>query len=93
MTSHTRLSAKGQVVIPKVVRDRLHWHAGADLEVVETAGGVLLRPVSRQRERIGIEEFRRRVPRHEGPPVTLDQMEQAILNEAAARFARKMRKE
>ena len=92
MNSHTKLSAKGQVVIPKAVRDRLHWVEGADLEVVETAGGVLLRPVKGPRERISIEEFRRRVPRHKGPPVTLEQMEESILDEAAARFERKGRK-
>ncbi len=93
MNAQTRLSAKGQVVIPKAVRDRLHWSEGDNLEVVETAGGVLLRPVRRPRERITVEEFKRLVPPHEGPPVSLEEMEQGILDEAAARFLRKTRRD
>jgi AbrB family looped-hinge helix DNA binding protein len=89
VNAQTKLSAKGQVVIPKALRDRLHWAEGEELEVVEAAGGVLLRRKTQPRERISIEEFRRRVPPHKGPPVTLEEMEEAILEEAAARFERK----
>jgi AbrB family looped-hinge helix DNA binding protein len=41
----TRLTSKGQVVIPKLVRDRLKWRSGLRL-LVETAndGAVVLRP-------------------------------------------------
>lgn len=85
------MSAKGQIVIPKPVRERLNWNRGADLEIIETNEGVLLRASQPQRERISIEEFRRRVPPHQGRPVTLEEMETAILDEAAARFERKTR--
>jgi AbrB family looped-hinge helix DNA binding protein len=44
MSNHTRVSAKGQVVIPKDVRDRLKWEPGTELEVMEGVGGVILRP-------------------------------------------------
>ncbi len=43
MTQHTKVSAKGQVVIPKDVRDRLKWTPGTELEVVHGAAGVMLR--------------------------------------------------
>jgi AbrB family looped-hinge helix DNA binding protein len=43
MTKHTKVSAKGQVVIPKDVRDRLHWEAGTELEVIDGPAGVMLR--------------------------------------------------
>ena len=43
MTAQTKLSAKGQVVIPKDVRDRLGWLQGSELEVVETGDSVILR--------------------------------------------------
>lgn len=42
----TKISSKGQVVIPKSVRGRHEWPAGTVLEVEETADGVLLRPSS-----------------------------------------------
>jgi AbrB family looped-hinge helix DNA binding protein len=39
----TRLSTKGQVVIPRAVRERRRWRPGQPLEIVETDDGVLLR--------------------------------------------------
>lgn len=48
MNSRIRLSAKGQFVLPKAVRDRLQWPAGTELEVVEQGGSVTLRAVPRQ---------------------------------------------
>jgi AbrB family looped-hinge helix DNA binding protein len=43
MNARTKLSAKGQVVIPKELRDRLAWEPGTALDVVETADGLVLR--------------------------------------------------
>lgn len=42
----TRLSSKGQVIIPKSIRQRLHWHPGQVISVIETSDGVLLKPLS-----------------------------------------------
>jgi AbrB family looped-hinge helix DNA binding protein len=45
MKSATRLTSKGQVVIPKSVRDRLRWKKGTRLQVEPTSdGAVILRP-------------------------------------------------
>jgi AbrB family looped-hinge helix DNA binding protein len=41
----TRLSSKGQVTIPKAVRDRHGWRPGAELEVEDRGDVVVLRPV------------------------------------------------
>ena len=41
----TLLSSKGQVIIPKALRDAHRWHPGTRLQVVETADGILLKPV------------------------------------------------
>lgn len=86
MGAQTKLSAKGQVVIPKPIRDRLRWREGASLEVLETANGVLLRPAAASRERITVEEFRRRHPPRPGATLTLEQMDEAIAREAARRY-------
>ena len=42
----TKLSAKGQIVLPKRVRDAHGWAPGAEFVVENTAVGVLLRPKS-----------------------------------------------
>jgi AbrB family looped-hinge helix DNA binding protein len=40
----TTLSTKGQLIIPKELRERLGWREGTELEVEEHGGGVILRP-------------------------------------------------
>lgn len=40
----TLVSTKGQVILPKAVRDSKGWRAGKELVVEETREGVLLRP-------------------------------------------------
>ncbi len=42
----TTVSTKGQVILPKVLRERLQWDAGTRLVVEHTADGVLLRPMT-----------------------------------------------
>lgn len=43
----TRLSSKGQVILPKSVRDARHWPAGTEFLVEDFEDGVLLRPLRR----------------------------------------------
>lgn len=40
----TRLSSKGQVIIPKALRTSQHWEAGLELVVTDTGDGLLLKP-------------------------------------------------
>lgn len=40
----TRMSSRGQVVLPKPVREKHQWAPGQEFEVVETDAGILLRP-------------------------------------------------
>jgi len=92
MTAHTRVSAKGQIVIPKHLRDQLAWCPGTELEIEESADGLLLRPKRDPRRRISIEEFRRRMPRYDGPVVPIEEMDRAILQEAARRWEQEERR-
>ncbi|PSB21286.1 AbrB/MazE/SpoVT family DNA-binding domain-containing protein [Phormidesmis priestleyi ULC007] len=39
----TRLSSKGQVIIPKALRDAHHWEAGQELVAIGTGDGILLK--------------------------------------------------
>ena len=43
----TRLSTKGQVVLPKNIRAARAWGPGTEFTVEETEDGILLRPSSR----------------------------------------------
>ncbi len=39
----TTVSTKGQVILPKAIRERRHWDAGTELVVEDTEDGVVLR--------------------------------------------------
>jgi AbrB family looped-hinge helix DNA binding protein len=42
----TRLSTKGQIILPKGIRDSRAWGPGTEFEVEETGDGILLRPAA-----------------------------------------------
>jgi len=72
----TRLSSKGQVIIPKVLRNRHHWEPGQELDAIDTEDGVLLKPafafpVSSLREVAACLSYK-------GKAKTLEEMEAAI---------------
>lgn len=41
-----RLSSKGQLVLPRALRESYRWETGQEFMVLETDEGVLLKPVS-----------------------------------------------
>ena len=51
----TRLSTKGQIILPKNIRTSQGWGPGTEFTVQETGGGILLRPASRFPS-VGLEE-------------------------------------
>ena len=82
----TTVSTKGQVILPKAIRQRRHWEAGTRLLVEETSEGVLLRPAplfaaTRPEDVAGMLADR-------GPAKTLEEMDAAITDEAKDRRAR-----
>ena len=83
----TVLSSKGQVIIPKGLRVARRWGPGTRLEVHATPEGLLLRPV-RTTDKVGLAEglaaLRQRVG-YAGPAASLEQMDAAVLAEAARR--------
>jgi AbrB family looped-hinge helix DNA binding protein len=89
MTAQTKMSAKGQIVIPKAVREALNWPPGTQLEVERLGGAVTLRPVAKKRGRLTIEEFVARRPKYEGPPKSLEEIDDAV----AAAMSEHFRKE
>jgi AbrB family looped-hinge helix DNA binding protein len=40
----TRMSSKGQVIIPKALREIHHWEEGQELIAIDMGDGILLKP-------------------------------------------------
>jgi AbrB family looped-hinge helix DNA binding protein len=82
----TTVSTKGQVILPKAIRDRLKWGEGTKLVVEETDAGVLLKeePVfapTKPGAAFGMLKYK-------GKPKTLKEMDEGVLAEARRRHAR-----
>jgi AbrB family looped-hinge helix DNA binding protein len=76
----TRMSSKGQVIIPKAVRDRHGWRPGAELEVEDRGDAVVLRP-AKPFPSTTVEEVYGCL-KYNGPPLTIEQMDEAVEREA-----------
>lgn len=79
----TKLSSKGQVVLPSSVRAARKWKPGMELAVENRPEGVLLQPLkpfaeTRLAQVVGSAGYK-------GPRKTLQDMESAILREARKR--------
>jgi AbrB family looped-hinge helix DNA binding protein len=66
------LSSKGQVVIPKEIRDQLHWTAGHELSIETTESGVLLKSRP-QKKALRLEELRGFL-KSAGTPLATDEL-------------------
>lgn len=72
----TRLSSKGQVIIPKAVRERQGWQPGTELEVEDQGDVVVLRRAPLF-PRTTFEEVRGCL-KYDGPPLTVEQMDEGV---------------
>lgn len=85
-TPTTTVSTKGQIILPKAIRQRRHWEPGTRLVVEDTPDGVLLKaaPVfapTRPEDVAGMLAYR-------GRAKTLEEMDAAIAAEVKRRDAR-----
>ena len=83
----TKLSSKGQVILPASIRNANQWRAGVEFSVEDTADGVLLRPlkpfaVTTLEEVAGAAGYK-------GKAHTVDEMDKAITAELRIRHARR----
>lgn len=82
----TRVSSKGQIVLPQSVREKRKWSAGTELIVEDTRDGVLLRSAkpfttTKFEDVYGCLQYK-------GKPKSLEEMDEAIRQEVKARHAR-----
>lgn len=81
----TRLSSKGQIVIPQAVRQKHGWQPGQDFIVEEADDSVVLRPKPFFAP-ISVEEVFGCLD-YDGPPLSVDDMDAAVQRAARTRWA------
>lgn len=82
--SSTILSSKGQIVIPKDIRESRHWRVGTRFIVEETPAGLTLKPAqvfppTRLEDGLGCVAYA-------GPAKTVEEMKQGIDEELRRRL-------
>ena len=82
----SRLSTKGQIVLPKSIRTARAWGPGTEFTVEETGDGVLLRPSARF-PTVDLGEVAACL-KYQGRSRTLEQMKAAVRREVLARHER-----
>lgn len=83
----TTISTKGQVILPKAIRDQLRWNAGTRLAVEHTADGVLLKPLTTAFVQTRPEDVFGSLS-YKGKPKSVEDMEAGIAAEVKRRHAR-----
>jgi AbrB family looped-hinge helix DNA binding protein len=78
MNAQTKMSVKGQVVIPKDVRDALAWKDGMEFDVIKGLNSITLKPKAQPRKRISFEELKARLPKYDGPYIPESEWEEGI---------------
>ena len=81
----TKVSSKGQVVIPKAYRQKLGWENGTALEVHEEAGQLVLSKPRKNGRTVSIDALAGRLHRPAAAPISLQAMEDAITKEVRKR--------
>ena len=82
----TRLSTKGQIILPKNIRTSRALVLGTEFTVEETGDGILLRPIGRFPETHLVDVAG--CLRYKGKPKTFAQMSNAIRREVIRRHDR-----
>lgn len=80
--TRTRLSSKGQIVLPKEVRERQGWTVGTEFEVEPKGDVVVLRPTAEPLFPPTTIEEVRGCAGYTGPRVSLEEMDAAVEEEA-----------
>ncbi len=84
----TRMSTKGQVILPKATRDRQHLRPGVEFVVEETPAGILLKPQPLFPPKT-VDQVAGMLKRHwQGPPPSEKEIEAAIAEDIRQQHAR-----
>jgi len=90
--TRAKMSDNGRITftLPKSVRDAHGFEAGTEFEVTEHDNVITLEPVKQEprlaEKKLTIDEFLSLIPRYDGPPITDEMIDKAILSEAERRW-------
>ena len=86
MNVRARISSKGQLVLPKAVRDAFGLGPGSEVEIESTGNSIVLKPITRRnRKRYTVDEVAGFL-KYEGPPVSIRDMDRAIEDEVRRKW-------
>ncbi len=91
----TKVSTRGQVVIPKHLRDSYDWKVGQELDVIDTGEGLLLkaRPARKTASWNDVVGCLGHLAKGKGKPAATDgEMNAAVREKAAERYRRSVQK-
>jgi len=75
-----KLSSKGQFILPKAIRDRHHWEAGTEFVIIDRGSELIIKP-ARVFSPTELESPEA-ASVYLGKPLSLEEMERAVLVEA-----------
>ena len=84
MSQITKLSARGQIAIPKAIRTARKWKAGTEFVVEEMGDGVLLKPKKepkREDKPLTIDDLIG-IANYKGPRRSIREMDEGVMEEA-----------
>ena len=73
LATTVKLSSKGQIVIPKSIRDSFHWGVGVELTLVATENGVILQTMP-NKEKKKVAKSLRGMLQHQGKVISTEQL-------------------
>lgn len=82
-----RMSSKGQVVVPRELREKRGWRAGTALEIVDTPRGLVIRGAGAP-EALPVDALFGCIP-YRGPKHSVAEMDRSVLAEARRSGARR----
>lgn len=83
--AETVMSTKGQLIVPKAIRERQNWTSGTRLVFEETADGVVLKKA--EPTKTGSFKDLVGILKYDGPRLSEEEWDEAIAAEVARRHA------
>lgn len=78
MNARARISSKGQLVLPKAVRDQFGLSAGSQVDIETTKQTIVLKPLPKKVRRTYTIDEVAGMLKYDGPPVSVKDMDRAV---------------